>query len=431
MANVQKHPPHKTFCTFPVGISNPTIWLVGMFVLLNVTLASAAPDLTVTTMTAPSSSEVGGTASVSAMVSNLGTSMADASQLEFFLSSDNIITTSDIDTTWGCYVPALAAGESYPCSGPISFPSLGAGAYYFGAITDVSGAVTETNENNNWLAASSPTQITGAVPTFSLSVTKSGTGTGTVTSSPSGISCGDMCTYSFASAATITLTAGPAVGSTFMGWSGACSGMTACQVTMNSTAQNVTATFFNTMAVETSNLLVNPGLENGVTGWTENSTGGYAIITNDSYFAPHIGGWYAWFGGYDSGIDTLFQDVIIPAGTQHATFQFWYQILTDESSADNTAWDTMAVEIYDPDTDSKLTSLTILSNLNSSSGWVQTAPYDLSAYRGQAIRLKFTAVTDGSLPTNFFIDDVSVTMTSATTRRKRPDITPALLLLLD
>ncbi|HRD50367.1 MAG TPA: hypothetical protein PL166_12335 [Candidatus Contendobacter sp.] len=45
------------------------------------------------------------------------------------------------------------------------------------------------------------------------------------------------------------LTATPASGSTFVGWSGACSGVGACVVTMNA-AQNVTATF-NTLAPST------------------------------------------------------------------------------------------------------------------------------------------------------------------------------------
>ena len=75
-----------------------------------------------------------------------------------------------------------------------------------------------------------------------LSVTKSGTGTGTVTSSPSGITCGGDCSESVTPGTQLTLTAAPAAGSTFAGWSGACSGTAACAVTVN-TATAVTATF--------------------------------------------------------------------------------------------------------------------------------------------------------------------------------------------
>ena len=78
--------------------------------------------------------------------------------------------------------------------------------------------------------------------TSTLSVAKSGSGSGTVTSSPAGINCGATCTASYPAGTVVTLSAAPAAGSTFAGWSGACSGTGACQVTMNA-ATLVTATF--------------------------------------------------------------------------------------------------------------------------------------------------------------------------------------------
>src|SRR5207244_6665487 len=70
-----------------------------------------------------------------------------------------------------------------------------------------------------------------------------GTGSGTVTSSPAGLDCGATCAASFTSGTTVTLTAAPAAGSTFGGWSGAgCSGAGTCTVTI-SAATTVTATF--------------------------------------------------------------------------------------------------------------------------------------------------------------------------------------------
>lgn len=82
-------------------------------------------------------------------------------------------------------------------------------------------------------------------PTVTLTVTRRGTGTGTVTSNPAGITCGSDCTQSYASGTVVTLGAAPASGSTFAGWSGACSGTGACSVTM-SAARTVTATFNST-----------------------------------------------------------------------------------------------------------------------------------------------------------------------------------------
>jgi len=77
---------------------------------------------------------------------------------------------------------------------------------------------------------------------FPLSVSRMGTGTGTVTSAPAGINCGTTCNANYATGASVTLTAAAASGSTFAGWSGACTGAGTCTVSMTA-ARNVTATF--------------------------------------------------------------------------------------------------------------------------------------------------------------------------------------------
>jgi hypothetical protein len=84
--------------------------------------------------------------------------------------------------------------------------------------------------------------LTGRGVFFPLTVTKSGTGSGTVISSPAGINCGSSCQANFDSGTRLTLTATAANDSTFTGWSGACTGTDECIVTM-SEARNVTATF--------------------------------------------------------------------------------------------------------------------------------------------------------------------------------------------
>jgi len=78
---------------------------------------------------------------------------------------------------------------------------------------------------------------------FPLTVSRAGTGTGTVVSSPIGISCGTTCAQTFGAGAVVTLTATPAAGSVFSGWSGGgCSGTGTCVVTV-AAATAVTATF--------------------------------------------------------------------------------------------------------------------------------------------------------------------------------------------
>lgn len=75
-----------------------------------------------------------------------------------------------------------------------------------------------------------------------LTVSRAGPGSGALTSSPNGISCGTDCSQEYAPGASVTLTATPDAGSYVAGWQGApCSGTT-CTVSMD-TARTVTAVF--------------------------------------------------------------------------------------------------------------------------------------------------------------------------------------------
>jgi hypothetical protein len=83
----------------------------------------------------------------------------------------------------------------------------------------------------------------GAALTYPLTVTKAGTGSGSITSSPAGIDCGSTCSFGFNAGTGVTLTATADAGSTFVGWSGeGCTGTGTCTVNMTQT-RKVTATF--------------------------------------------------------------------------------------------------------------------------------------------------------------------------------------------
>jgi uncharacterized repeat protein (TIGR02543 family) len=87
---------------------------------------------------------------------------------------------------------------------------------------------------------------------YSLQTQRTGTGSGTVTSTPAGINCGLICSFDYIGDSLVTLQAVPNSDSTFTGWTGDVPAIctpalpttppTTCQVTMN-TAKNVTATF--------------------------------------------------------------------------------------------------------------------------------------------------------------------------------------------
>jgi hypothetical protein len=79
-------------------------------------------------------------------------------------------------------------------------------------------------------------------PDKMLTLTKAGRGTGTVTSSPAGISCGATCAHAFKHGTAVTLSAVASARSRFAGWSGACLGTGTCTLTMSAN-RSVTATF--------------------------------------------------------------------------------------------------------------------------------------------------------------------------------------------
>lgn len=107
----------------------------------------------------------------------------------------------------------------------------------------------------NWLACQMG-QIVGGVLTV---IRAGGSGAGTVTSSPSGIDCGASCSASFSSGAAVTLTAAPASGSYFAGWSGACSGTGSCVVTMDAVENVIViATFKQVPFVANATSIITP-----------------------------------------------------------------------------------------------------------------------------------------------------------------------------
>jgi subtilisin family serine protease len=83
----------------------------------------------------------------------------------------------------------------------------------------------------------------------SLTVSKDGIGTGTVTSNPSGITCGEDCGELFLKGTSVTLSASTNPGSEFQGWrGGGCSGTGTCIVNLSATS-SVAASFLKEITI--------------------------------------------------------------------------------------------------------------------------------------------------------------------------------------
>lgn|GEM_PF-2031135 len=103
------------------------------------------------------------------------------------------------------------------------------------------------SENLGWIHFKnvSPAYNVQVTP-YTITVNKSGLGTGTVSSSPAGIDCGPDCSETYFYITEVTLTATPEVGQDFGGWTGDLSGATNPVNTTIDSSKNVTALFTDT-----------------------------------------------------------------------------------------------------------------------------------------------------------------------------------------
>ncbi|MFC4762604.1 PKD domain-containing protein [Dyella koreensis] len=155
-----------------------------------------------------------------------------------------------------------------------------------------------------------------------------------------------------------------------------------------------------------SQLIVNPGFETGAaTPWSMTS-GVLCSNSGCSGETAHGGTWFAWLDGYGSAhTDTVSQQVAIPSGKTSATLTFYLHIDTAETTT-TTAYDKLNVQVLNS-SGTVLKTLATYSNLNKGTGYTQRS-FDLSAYIGQTVTIKFTGTEDSSLQTSFVLDDVNL-----------------------
>jgi M6 family metalloprotease-like protein len=150
--------------------------------------------------------------------------------------------------------------------GPLTTPSS---RNYLGVDSGVD--VSSISKSGTQMTATFSIDDPRVLPT--LTVAKSGSGSGTVTSDLAGITCGSDCAESYLSGTTVTLTAAYAPGSKFTGWSGGgCSGTGSCVVSLSADT-TVTATFNTTLILNED---FDPVVSTIPSGWTKVITTGAA-----------------------------------------------------------------------------------------------------------------------------------------------------------
>jgi hypothetical protein len=191
--------------------------------------------------------------------------------------------------------------------------------------------LSSTGLTSNDLKYTDTTTVKSAIDDLSskmsyrpLTIVKSGTGSGTVTSSPTGISCGTTCTYQFASGSSVTLTATPDASSTFSGWLGGATG-TNSTVTITMNSDTIVEAVFN--ALYTLTVLKQGNGDGTVTsnpaGINCGSTCSYQFVsgTNVTLTATpnSVSSFKSWSGDF-SGNSTTFTITMNSNKTVYATF---------------------------------------------------------------------------------------------------------------
>ncbi|WP_235950507.1 M4 family metallopeptidase [Phycicoccus flavus] len=151
-----------------------------------------------------------------------------------------------------------------------------------------------------------------------------------------------------------------------------------------------------------SQLLGNPGFESGATVWT----GSAGPITNNTGRPARSGSWKMWLGGNGSTTtESEQQTVTIPSGASSATLSFYVRIDTSESTT-STAYDKMQPQLV---VGGATTALATYSNLDATGSYVKKS-FDLSAYKGQSVTVKFVMNEDSVYQTSFVVDDTALTV---------------------
>jgi|GEM_PF-1425923 len=160
-----------------------------------------------------------------------------------------------VDAVGGGEVACIVEGLAEPCEGEefefesaISIEAEPGEGWEFAKFQNGTGSASVCNGKPSpcsfSLEKDSTLEAVFVPATRTLTVSKTGSGSGTVTSEPAGVSCGATCTGKFQQGAKVTLSATAASGSTFAGWSGAgCSGTGSCVVVIGEADVAVTATF--------------------------------------------------------------------------------------------------------------------------------------------------------------------------------------------
>jgi hypothetical protein len=145
--------------------------------------------------------------------------------------------------------------------------------------------------------------------------------------------------------------------------------------------------------------LINVDFEQGPSnGWREESSKNLRLIADkDLPVSPRSGSFIGWLGGDNSETSILAQVAVLNERTTE--LRFYYRISSDEIGCE---YDEAGIFIA-----GALVEKLGLCNANETADWAQKV-IDLRGYAGLTVDIQFATVTDSSIASSFFVDDVSI-----------------------
>jgi subtilase family serine protease len=160
-------------------------------------------------------------------------------------------------------------------------------------------------------------------------------------------------------------------------------------------------------ASASTQLLKNPGFDQARESWTESASGAYEIVNTTR---PHAGGMSADICAYATCNDRISQSVTLPANLKKVVLSYWVYVNSQTTS--HTCFDYLSTSLLNSHRATIITPQTLCNT--QTKGWkkysfdVTTA---LTKYAGKSITVDFHGTTTNTSATEFFVDDIALTVT--------------------
>ena len=162
-----------------------------------------------------------------------------------------------------------------------------------------------------------------------------------------------------------------------------------------------TQTCSGTVPAAGTNMVKNPGFETGLRYWNDMTK--TVVLPETSSRLARSGSWRAWLGGWGKAFsENLDQMVSIPA--QATSVKLTLYIASDTSDYTSSVYDKMRVQVLVGNVAKTVVTFT---NMGTDPAY-RLKTYDLTAYKGQVVTLRFTMTEDASYQTSWLVDDIGL-----------------------